>query len=43
MAIMNSLFPIFLVIGQVSYYASLLGSNKDRMRSTQTVIKLGLY
>ena len=25
-----------IVIGQVSYYAPLLGSNKDRMRRTQT-------
>ena len=32
-----------IVIGQVSYYAPLLGSNKDRTRSTQTLVNLGLY
>ena len=26
-----------IVIGQVSYYAPLLGSNKERTRSTQTL------
>jgi len=32
-----------IVIGQVSYYAPLLGSNKDRTRSTQTIVNSGLY
>jgi len=32
-----------IVIGQVSYYAPLLGSNKDRTRSTQTLVNSGLY
>ena len=32
-----------IVIGQVSYYPPLLGSNKDRTRSTQILVNLGLY
>jgi len=32
-----------IVIGQISYYAPLLGSNKDRTRSTQTLVNSGLY
>ena len=32
-----------IVIVQVSYYAPLLGSNKDRTRSTQTLVNSGLY
>jgi len=34
-----------IVIGQVSYYALLLGSNKERTRSTQaqTLVNSGLY
>jgi len=32
-----------IVIGQVSYYAPLLGSNKDRTRSTQTLVNSGIY
>ena len=32
-----------IVIGQVSYYAPLFGSNKDRTRSTQTLVNSGLY
>ena len=32
-----------IVIGQVLYYAPLLGSNKDRTRSTQTLVNSGLY
>jgi len=32
-----------IVIGQVSYYAPLLGSNKDRMRRTQTLVNSRLY
>jgi len=41
----NILFPykriLFsaIVIGQVSYYAPLLGSNKERTRSAQTLVK----
>jgi len=31
-----------IVIGQVSYYAPLLGSNKDRTKSTQTLVNSGL-
>jgi len=30
-------------LGKVSYYAPLLGSNKERTRNTQTLINLGLY
>jgi len=32
-----------IVIDQVSYYAPLLGSNKDRTRSAQKLINSGLY
>jgi len=32
-----------IVIGQVSYYAPLLGPNKDRTRSTQTLVNSELY
>jgi len=32
-----------IVIGQVSYYAPLLGSNKERTRSTQTLVNTELY
>ena len=32
-----------IVIGQVSYYAPLLEYNKDRTRSTQTLVNSGLY
>ena len=32
-----------IVIGQVSYHAPLLGYNKDRTRSTQTLVNSGLY
>ena len=32
-----------IVIEQVSYYVFLLGSNKERTRSTQTLINSGLY
>ena len=32
-----------IVNGQVSYYAPLLGTNKERMRSTQTLVNSGLY
>jgi len=32
-----------IVIGRVSYYAPLLGSNKERTRSTQTLVNTGLY
>ena len=32
-----------IVIRQVSYYAPLLGSNKDKTRSTQTLVNSGLY
>ena len=32
-----------IVIGQVSYYSPLLGFNKDRTRSTQTLVNSGLY
>jgi len=34
-----------IVIGQVSYYAPLLGSNKERTRSTQTLklLQFSLY
>ena len=32
-----------IVIGQVSYYAPLLGSNRERTRKTQTLINSGLY
>ena len=30
-------------IGQVSYYVPLLGSNKERRRSAQTLVISGLY
>ncbi|ORX82732.1 hypothetical protein BCR32DRAFT_278643 [Anaeromyces robustus] len=47
----NDLIPIPLkrtlfsakVIGQVSYYAPLLGSNKNNTSSTQTIINKGFY
>ena len=32
-----------IVIGQVTHYAPLLRSNKDRTRSTQTLVNSGLY
>jgi hypothetical protein len=32
-----------IVIGQVLYYSALLGSNKERTRSIQTLVNLGLY
>jgi len=32
-----------IVIGQVSYYAPLLEFNRDRTRSTQTLVNSGLY
>jgi hypothetical protein len=32
-----------IVIGQVSYYTPLLGSNKERTRSTQTLVNSRLY
>ena len=32
-----------IVIGHVSYYAPLLGSNIDRTRSSQTLVNSGLY
>ena len=32
-----------IVIGQVSHYTPLLGSNKERTRSTRTLVNSGLY
>jgi len=32
-----------IIIGQTSYYATLLGSNKERTRSAQILFNSGLY
>jgi len=32
-----------MIVGQVSYYTPLLGSNKERTRSTQTLVNSRLY